>query len=96
VLLAGRETVEPALAVSALEARGLRVIHSEGGPTLFDTFLRARLVDDLCLSLSPLLVGGGLRILPAALPEPSRMRLEHVLEGEGLLLLRYTLRGRVS
>jgi len=91
VLLAGRDRVEPALLASALEAMRLRLIHSEGGPTLFAAFLQAGLVDDLCLSVSPLLVGGGLRILPVALPEPSRLRLQHVLESEGLLLLRYAL-----
>jgi riboflavin biosynthesis pyrimidine reductase len=95
VLLAGRDRVEPALLASALEAMRFRVIHSEGGPTLFGAFLRAGLVDDLCLSLSPLLVGGGLRLLPTALPGPARMRLEHVLESEGLLLLRYALGRRV-
>jgi riboflavin biosynthesis pyrimidine reductase len=91
VLLAGRDRVEPVLLASALTAMRFRVIHSEGGPTLFGAFLRAGLVDDLCLSLSPLLVGGGLRILPVATPEPVRMRLAHVLESEGLLLLRYLL-----
>jgi riboflavin biosynthesis pyrimidine reductase len=91
VLIAGRDRVEPALLASALAARRIRVIHSEGGPTLFEAFLREGLVDDLCLSLSPLLVGGGLRLLPAALPQPARLRLAHVLESEGLLLLRYRL-----
>jgi riboflavin biosynthesis pyrimidine reductase len=96
VLVAGRDRVEPALVAAALEARSLRVLHSEGGPTLFGAFLRAGLVDDLCLSLSPLLVGGGLRLLPVALAGPRRMRLEHVLESEGLLLLRYALGGRAA
>jgi riboflavin biosynthesis pyrimidine reductase len=91
VLQAGAGRVEPAVLVSVLEAMRLRVIHAEGGPALFGSFLEAGLVDDLCLSLSPMLVGGGLRILPAPLPAPARLRLEHVLESEGLLLLRYAV-----
>jgi riboflavin biosynthesis pyrimidine reductase len=96
VRVVGGDRVEPALVAAEFEAAGLRVIHSEGGPILFDAFLRAGLVDDLCLSLSPLLVGGGLPLLPGALPGPARMRLAHVLESEGLLLLRYALGRRGS
>lgn len=91
VLDAGAEAVEPARVIAVLRERGLRRIHSEGGPSLFDAFLRDGLVDDLCLSLSPVLAGGGLRLLPAALPDAVRLRLEHVLESEGLLLLRYAV-----
>jgi riboflavin biosynthesis pyrimidine reductase len=95
VRVAGGDRVEPALVAAEFDAAGLRVVHSEGGPILFHAFLEAGLVDDLCLSLSPLLVGGGLRLLPGDLPGPARMRLAHVLESEGLLLLRYAL-GRGS
>ena len=38
-----------------------------GGPTLAASALRAGLVDDLHLFLSPVVVGGGLRALPAGL-----------------------------
>jgi riboflavin biosynthesis pyrimidine reductase len=89
VVQAGTTRVDPAVLASVLAAMRYRVLHSEGGPALLDSFLRAGVVDDLCLSLSPLLVGGGLRLLPQALPAAVRLRLEHVLESEGLLLLRY-------
>jgi len=51
--------VEPALAVAALRARGHAVILSEAGPTLFAQLLAARLVDELFLTLSPLVAGRG-------------------------------------
>lgn len=43
--------------VDALRARGHRRILSEAGPHTFGTLLRARVVDELFLTTSPLLVG---------------------------------------
>jgi riboflavin biosynthesis pyrimidine reductase len=48
-------------AVTALRARGAGVILSEGGPTLFASLLAAGLVDELFLTVSPLLAGRGAR-----------------------------------
>ena len=92
VVLAGAEAVDPAQLVSSLAAMRHRVIHSEGGPALFGAFQRAGVVDELCLSISPLLAGGGApRIVrSASIDEPVRLRLRHVLAGGDLLLLRYT------
>jgi riboflavin biosynthesis pyrimidine reductase len=44
-------------AIDALRARGYRRILSEGGPTLFGSLLSAGLVDELFLTLSPLVAG---------------------------------------
>jgi riboflavin biosynthesis pyrimidine reductase len=44
-------------AVAALRAEGFESILTEGGPHLFGQLLRARLVDQLFLTLSPLLAG---------------------------------------
>jgi riboflavin biosynthesis pyrimidine reductase len=67
----------------------------EGGPTLNGELARAGLVDELCLTLSPHLVGGdGPRLLagPTLVP-PLATRVQHVLEHEGFLFLRLSLRG---
>jgi len=53
------ETVDLAAAVEVLGARGCRVIVSEGGPTLFGELLAPRLVDELFLTVSPVLAGRG-------------------------------------
>jgi riboflavin biosynthesis pyrimidine reductase len=58
VVSAGRTGVDPRLVVADLAARGLTSVHSEGGPSLFGAFQDAGLVDELCLSLSPVLASG--------------------------------------
>jgi riboflavin biosynthesis pyrimidine reductase len=59
--------VDPAGAVAALRARGHELVLSEGGPTLFTSFVAAGLVDELFLTVSPLLAGrSGVRRLSLA------------------------------
>lgn len=70
VVLVGGESLDVGLLVGELASRGLFRIHSEGGPTLLGTFQSADRVDELCLTISPLLAGGsGPRISMA--PRPS-------------------------
>ncbi len=79
----------PAL-VRALHDRGARQLLCEGGPTLFGALVADDLVDELCLSISPLLVGGGPGRISAGAPAtPRRMSLRHVLTQEDMLFLRY-------
>ncbi|MEP6696720.1 MAG: pyrimidine reductase family protein [Pseudonocardiales bacterium] len=80
--------------VAELAGRGLTRILCEGGPRLFGTLLTADLVDELCLTIAPLL---GRRPAPgiaeqAAGAVPTRLRLLHVLEDDGFLFLRYVAR----
>jgi riboflavin biosynthesis pyrimidine reductase len=53
------ETVDLAAACEALRARGCLVILSEAGPSLFGSLLAEGLVDELFLTVSPLLAGRG-------------------------------------
>lgn len=93
VIVAGEDTVDLVAARAALADRGLRRLVCEGGPTLFASALSAGIVDELCLTLSPMLTGpGGPRIVDG--PEtidPLRLRLRHMLEEDGYLFLRYAL-----
>jgi 5-amino-6-(5-phosphoribosylamino)uracil reductase len=63
----------------------------EGGPHLFGELVAAGLVDELDLSVAPLLVGGDAgRIATGPLPmAPTRMTLAHVLHADDQLMLRY-------
>jgi riboflavin biosynthesis pyrimidine reductase len=49
--------VDPVAAIAVLRARGFEHVLSEGGPTLFTSFVAAGLVDELFLTVSPLLAG---------------------------------------
>jgi riboflavin biosynthesis pyrimidine reductase len=51
------DTVDLAAAAEALRARGCSVILSEAGPSMFGSLLASGLVDELFLTVSPLLAG---------------------------------------
>ena len=51
------EELDPAAVLDALHARGHRLVLSEGGPTALGPFLQARLIDELFLTISPVLTG---------------------------------------
>jgi riboflavin biosynthesis pyrimidine reductase len=91
VAIAGGAMVEFPLAVKALQERGLRRMLCEGGPHLLAQVAAAGTLDELCLTMSPLLTAGmAPRILTGAGPtQPLRLRIRHVLEEDGYLFLRY-------
>jgi riboflavin biosynthesis pyrimidine reductase len=68
-----------------------RVVLCEGGPTLMGDFVASGLVDEMALTVSPLLAAGrSPRIAHGAEPEtPLAMRLDRVLYGERSLFLRF-------
>jgi riboflavin biosynthesis pyrimidine reductase len=51
------DSVDPAAALGVLRERGCSVVLSEAGPSLFGALLASRLVDELFLTVSPLLAG---------------------------------------
>jgi riboflavin biosynthesis pyrimidine reductase len=51
--------VDPGSAVRALRERGFHRILTEGGPRLMASMLEASVVDELFLTISPKLIGGG-------------------------------------
>jgi 5-amino-6-(5-phosphoribosylamino)uracil reductase len=73
---------------------GIRWLLCEGGPTLFGALLQEGLVDELFLTLAPVLVGGGRGPAITSGPEladPYALRLVWALERHGLLFLRYSV-----
>ena len=93
VVVAGDETVDLMAAVDALAARGYRRMLAEGGPYLIAQLLESGLLDELCLTIAPLMAGPGAPRIVAGPPAASPARpltLAHVLEDEGFLLSRYT------
>jgi riboflavin biosynthesis pyrimidine reductase len=72
--LGGGEEVDVEAAVSHLRDRGHSLILSEGGPTVFGSLLAAGLVDELFLTISPLVAG-----------RPEHGRRLSLVEGQGFL-----------
>jgi riboflavin biosynthesis pyrimidine reductase len=90
VLVCGDHAVDPRAMLAALAGAGLPQVLCEGGPHLFGSFIDADLVDELCLSLSPVLVAGDAGRIAQGVPEVARrMRLVHAIPAGDLLLLRY-------
>jgi len=88
VVVCGRERVEPALLRAELARRGLRRVLCEGGPRLFGSLVAADAVDELCLTLDPVLEGGlGPRVASSSIrAQPQRLHPAHLLlDGEVLL-----------
>jgi riboflavin biosynthesis pyrimidine reductase len=88
----------PAAAFAHLRAEhGVRALLCEGGPTLNRSLLAAGLVDELFLTLSPLLTGEDAApaiVEGGALEEPARLRLAWALADGDELYLRYAVSGR--
>ncbi len=88
------ERVDVSVGLQALQERGLTRLLCEGGPALLGEIAAAVCLDELCLTLSPLLVGGsGPRLLHGpALRTPAPLRLAHLIEDDGFLFTRYVRR----
>jgi riboflavin biosynthesis pyrimidine reductase len=77
-----------------LRSRGVRALLSEGGPTLNSAMLEAEVVDELFLTISPLITGDpdALRIVEGeGLTRTHRARPVWVLRAQGELFLRYAV-----
>jgi riboflavin biosynthesis pyrimidine reductase len=91
IIIAGTDLVDLGAAVETLVRRGHTRLLSEGGPRLLGQLVAADRLDELCLTVSPLLVAGdAARIVNGAPLSVARpLRLAHVLEDEGFLFTRY-------
>ena len=96
VAVNGGDRVDPARALDLQRARGHAVILSEAGPTVFGALLASGLVDELFVTVSPLVAGRGasprpslaegVELLPAVREESA---LASVRSAGGHLFLRY-------
>jgi len=92
----GRGRVDLPAALAGLAADGVGVVVCEGGPSLNAALVEADLVDEWCVTLAPVVVGGdshrvvhgAAEVLPAGLP----LELAQLLEGDGVLLGRWLRR----
>ena len=92
VIRAGTGTLDLRASLEELARQGIAALLCEGGPTLNGTLFEQGLVDELCLTVSPVIIGktGGARITGAPqLPQLVGLELVSVLEDDGTLFLRY-------
>ena len=93
VVVAGSGRVELPAAVGALLARGMGHVLCEGGPALNAELAQDGLLDELCLTVAPRLVGGaGPRVLAGEeLRPPVDLDVLQLLEEDGFLFYRLRL-----
>ncbi|MCF3124441.1 pyrimidine reductase family protein [Streptomyces arenae] len=92
VVVAGEgAVVEPERVAPALAERGLTRLLTEGGPRLLGQFVAAGALDELCLTVSPMLTAGDAQRIAVgpALAVPEKFALASVLEEDGFLFTRY-------
>jgi riboflavin biosynthesis pyrimidine reductase len=85
------ETVDTATMLGALAAKGLNRILTEGGPSLLGTFIEQDLLDELCVTIAPAVVGGQSgRIAKGGGAIHTGLRRSHLLaDDHGYLYTRY-------
>jgi riboflavin biosynthesis pyrimidine reductase len=85
---AGRGDVDFAAALAQLESG---VVLCEGGPSINSQLFAADLIDELCLTVSPLVVGGDEPRIAQGTPvtPPQRLHVVHVAEEDSYLFVRY-------
>jgi riboflavin biosynthesis pyrimidine reductase len=91
LVICGTDQVDLPAALDHLAERGLRRINCEGGPHLFAQLIAVDLVDQLCLTMAPLLAGAGADRIVAGTPAdaPRHMDLASILYEDGFVMLRY-------
>ncbi|MEU8792286.1 pyrimidine reductase family protein [Streptomyces sp. NPDC048643] len=83
--------VDPARAVRALGDLGHTRLLTEGGPRLLGQLIAADVLDEMCLTLSPMLAAGDSQRIAGGppVPLPRRFELVSLLEEAGFLYSRY-------
>jgi riboflavin biosynthesis pyrimidine reductase len=91
----GEREVDLAAGLAQLRAGGMAHVLCEGGPHLFGALTAADLVDEVCLTVSPMLAGPGAgRITAGPASDLRGLALATALVDDGTLLLRYERIGR--
>jgi riboflavin biosynthesis pyrimidine reductase len=92
VIEVGADAVDLAAGLRVLHERGAAVALTEGGPTLLAELVDLDVLDELCLTLTPVLGGDPVTMaVPTLLSRPlTRWVLASAAEDDGELYLRYT------
>lgn len=91
VVVVGAERVEPGAALTALAERGLTRVTCEGGASLLADMIRSDTLDEIDLTLAPLVTGAPRPAGPGS-AVLHRMDMHQLLEDDGFLFARYLRR----
>jgi riboflavin biosynthesis pyrimidine reductase len=90
VIAVGHGEIDWVGALDALAERGLHRVLCEGGPSLHGELVALDLVDELCLTIAPLMSSGSApRIAHSPSSVEHAMELGHVFDADGVLLTRW-------
>ncbi len=97
VRTAGTTVVEAPAVVNDLASEGRSLILLEGGPRLNNSFAAADLIDEYCITRSPLLAPGGPGLLEGdPPPDALDLHLDRLLVADGMVFARYLRRPRAQ
>ena len=84
----GDAEVDLSVALASLHERGLTRVHSEGGPSLLTSLVKAQLLDELLVTITPI-IQGATKSMIGPLDTPVAGSFSQVLIEDGTLLLRF-------
>lgn len=91
IVYAGEEDVDLGRALTELHDRGLHRVLSEGGPEILAAMFADDLVDELCLAISPMLIGKADKRIISGLPDgPIRLQRKTTMTAEDFIFQLYT------
>ncbi|HLP04923.1 MAG TPA: dihydrofolate reductase family protein [Paludibacter sp.] len=86
--------MDPIKLVQELKSSEGKDVFVDGGAMLVNTLLKHNLIDTFCISIIPVLLGGGLRLFENGLPELPLKLVEAISFDKGLVQLRYARIGK--
>lgn len=90
LIYAGEDDIDLGRALTELHDRKLHRVLSEGGPKILAAMFADDLVDELCLAISPMLIGKADKRIISGLPgEPIRLKLGATMTAEDFIFQRY-------
>lgn len=89
LIACGATSVELPTVINELHQLGFDRIHCEGGPMLLTSLLAESLLDELLLTVTPVLLGGGSTMITTALGK-IQGEYTQVRTDEGTVLMRFT------
>lgn len=94
VVVTGTDAVDLTAGLKELADRGLQRVLTEGGPHLLADLFAQGLVDELCLTISPLIIGRDSGRITHGLDISAAIRVQplHLLHSDGVLVGRWRVR----